>query len=153
MQYVKKISALLLIWFMLIAVGSAKQPEKRTMQSYTFSYYSDFLSKVLIPDIEKFIDQYKISPYSEERGKELIQGVISIVQSHLSSNNVLIPPGRKYPVTLVVIPPDKDKIIVYYINVIFPFVEYDPRGKINSVLMISKNFYCGHESLAKKENI
>jgi len=64
---------------------------------------------------------------------------------------MLIKPGQKYPVSLVVIPPNENAIVVYYLNVVLPVVEYDEVGKISSILLISKNFFCGVESLIKKE--
>ena len=151
MQYVKKISALLLIWFMIFSFASAAQIKDRTIETYTFSYYTSFLNAVLIPDIENYIKEFKLPPYNNEKGKRLIEGVIGIIQGHLQSNNMLIKPGQKYPVSLVVIPPNENAIVVYYLNVVLPVVEYDEVGKISSILLISKNFFCGVESLIKKE--
>lgn len=151
MQYVKKISAILLIWFMMIAVGSAKQIEQKEITSYTFSYYTSFLNAVLVPDIETYIDEFKVLPYNKEKGKELIKGVINLIQGHLTALNMLVPPGQKYPVSLIVMPPDKNLNVVYYLNIVLPLVEYNQVGKITSILLISKNFFCGMESLVVKE--
>ena len=154
MQYVKKISAILLIWFMIFSVGvTAKQIEKRKIETYTFNYYVSFLNSVLIPDIEKFIDGYDLLPVSKEKGKMLIQGIISIIQSHIQSNNIIVPPGHHYPVSLILIPPDQNAVVVYYINVVIPLIEYDERGKITSMLIISKNFFCGREILSEKQKV
>ncbi len=154
MQYIKKISALLLICFLLIpAIISAKQIEKRELESYTFSYYVMFLDNVLVPDIRNYVHEFKLIPYNEQKGDQIIKGVSNIILSHLQSNNILIPPGKKYPVSLIVVPPDYEGNVLYYINVILPLVEYNEKGKITSILMISINFFCGRESLIKKQNV
>ena len=154
MQYVKKISAILLIWFMIFSVSvSAKQIEPRNIETYTFNYYSSFLNSVLIPQIEDYVLTFNLLPYTKEKGYELISGVIEIIGNHLESFNMLVPPGKKYPVTLIIIPPDNEGTVVYYVNVILPLLEYDDHGKMTSVLLISKNFFCTKISLLKKEEV
>jgi len=139
---------------MIFSVGvTAKQIEQRKIETYTFNYYSSFLNSVLIPDIENFIDGYDFIPINKEKGKVLIKGIISIIQSYLESGNLIIPPGYKYPVSLLIIPPDQNAVIVYYINVVIPLIEYDERGKITSMLIISKNFFCGRETLSEKQKV
>lgn len=153
MQLLKKISTLFLIWFMIVTIGSAKQIENRNLETYTFSYYSNFLDKTLIPEIKKYIEAFELIPYSSEKGNSLIQGVLQIIEAHLISNNMLVHPNQQYPVTLAVIPPDENNVIIYYVNIVLPLIEYDEEGKINSVLMISKNFFCGKELVSKKTDI
>ena len=135
------------------AILFAKHIEERKIESYTTSYYLNFFDKVLIPQIEEYISNYKLVPYSQEKGEELVTGVIQIIQNHVRSNNILLKQGMQYPVTLVVVPPNHNEIVVYYLNLVLTVVEYDPRSKISSLLMLSKNFFCGMESLAKKQDV
>lgn len=152
MRYIKKISTLLLICFLLIpATISARQIKERKIESYTFSYYVKFLDGVLIPQIEEYIDEFNFLPYCDEKGDQIVKGVSNIIKSHLQSNNILIPPGKKYPVSLVAAPLNNKENIIYYVNIILPLVEYNEKGKITSILMISRNFFCGKESFSKKQ--
>ena len=149
MQYIKKISIILLIWFVICSVGVSAQ----SIEKYTFSYYSSFLNTVLIPEIEEYILSLDLLPYSEEKGKKAINGIIIIIKRHASMMNIIVPPGKTYPVTLVGIPPDENGLVVYYINVVIPLLEYSDIGKITSVLIISKNFFCIKNIILKKEKV
>lgn len=154
MQYIKKISILLLIWFVICSMGiSAQTIKPKNIESYTFEYYVSFLNSVLVPEIEKHVLNFNILPYDKETGRILISGVIKIIQKHADSFNIIVPPGKQYPVSLIIIPPDSQGLSIFYVNVIIPLLEYDDNAKIASVLMISKNFFCVKIELPKKEKL
>lgn len=141
------------IMFILIAVCSAKQIEQRKLESYTSSYYLKFLDNILIPSIEEYIDNNELMPYTKEKGEVLVAGVVEIIHSHLSSDNILIQPEMKYMAVLLTMPSDNNLVIYYFLNISLPIVEYDQKGKIPSFLMISKNFFCGMEQTTPKKKI
>jgi hypothetical protein len=132
---------------------TAKQIEQRIIETYTFNYYSSFLNSVLVPEIEEYVLTFNILPYTKEKGRELVDGVIKIIGNHLEAFNIIVPPGRKYPVSLIITPPDNTGAIVYFVNIILPLIEYNDNAKMTSVLMFSKNFFCAKLSLLKKKNI
>lgn len=149
MQSVKKTSIIMIILFFFVIVCFANPVQKRSIETYDVSYYLKFLDNVLVPAIQYYIEGNMLSTYNEHTGKKLIDGVIKIIQSHVESYNIIIPPGQQYPVSLVATP--NNDIVVYSINVVFPFVVYDKKGGVNSMLGISINFFCGKESVSNKE--
>ena len=144
---------ILIILLMSSAILFAKHIEERKIESYTTSYYLNFYNKILVPQIEEYISNFQLAPYSQEKGEKLVTGVIQIIQNHVKSNNILLKEGMQYPVTLVVVPPNDNGTIIYYLNLVITVIEYDSRSKITSLLMLSKNFFCGMESLSKKQDV
>jgi len=143
----------ILIMFLLVGVCSAKYIEKRKLESYTTSYYLKFFDNVLVPQVNEYIKDFNLTPYSQEKGEELVSGVIQVVKNHVRSNNILLKKGMQYPVTLVVVPPNQNGTVVFYLNLTLTVIEYDARSNLTSLLMLSKNFFCGMESLTKKQDV
>ena len=150
MLFVKKISIILFILFLLVGVSSAGEKD---ISIYTFSYYSSFLNSVLFPEIEEYVSEMDLIPYSKQKGKIFTQGIIEIIELHLMSFDLLIPPETPYPVSLLAMISDNDDFIIYYVNITLPLIEYDTVAKIPTVLTISKNFFCAKEFTVKKEDI
>ena len=110
-------------------------------------------NNVLVPQIDEYLIDFKLIPYSQEKGEELVSGVIKIVKNHVVANNILLREGMQYPVTLIVVPSNDNVTVVYYVNLTLSVIEYDPRSKLTSIITISKNFFCGIESMAPKQDV
>ena len=139
--------------FVMTVTISAKQIEKRKLESYTTSYYLNMFNNVLVPQINEYLIDFKLTPYNQEKGEEVVSGIIQIVKNHVAANNIILTEGMQFPVTLVVLPSKDNTTVVYYANLTLTVIEYDPRSKLTSLLGLSKNFFCGMKSTAPKQDV
>ena len=151
MQSIKNTSIILIVLFLLTIFAFAKPIEKRKLESYTKSYYLNFLDNVLVPNIEEYIDTNPIKAFNEQNGQRLINGIIyEVIQPHIASDNVMLLP---YTIYLKGMPSKDGTIIRYILSIPLTFVQYDERGKMVLALKIELEIFCGLEVITEKKNI